>query len=130
MKTENARTPAEIVAAVTGAPALRHAVAVYVPSTYRDKPAPAEAVEEAVAYTLREMSALFGGATAYTARGAWIDAHGALIEEAVTVCRSFAAAVTDDDAAAVAEIAARIREAMRQDAVTIEIDGAAGFIAG
>lgn len=122
-------TPAELIARATRAPALHHAVAVYVPSTYRDKPAPAAAVEEAVAYTLRELAARFGGATAYTARGAWIDARGALIEEAVTVCRSFAETVTPEDADAVAEIAERIREEMQQDAVTIEIDGAAGFIA-
>lgn len=122
-------TAAEAVVAITAGPALLHRVAVTVPSTCGpDTPADAETVARWIAYTMRELSAACGGCTAVNGSGAWIDGSGRLICEAVTVCTSYTDAITAETVRAVREIAEAVRAGMDQDAVTVEIDGAAGFV--
>lgn len=122
-------TAAEAVAAITAGPALLHRVAVTVPSTCGpDTPADAETVARWIAYTMRELSAACGGCTAVNGSGAWIDGSGRLITEAVTVCTSYTDSITAETVRTVREIAEAVRSGMDQDAVTIEIDGATGFV--
>lgn len=122
-------TPAELIAAITGESALTHSVSITVPGTSGpDTPATAETVQFWKSYTMRELSAIFGGCTATPGAGAWIDGNGKLISETVTVCTSYAADVTPEDAQHVKRIAETLRAGMDQDAITVTIDGAAGFI--
>lgn len=123
-------TPAELIAAITGDSALTHSVSITVPGTSGpDTPATAETIQFWRNYTVKELSAIFGGCTATPGAGAWIDGTGKLISESVTVCTSYAAAVTPEDAQHVKRIAETLRAGMGQDAITITIDGAAGFVA-
>lgn len=123
-------TAAELIAAITGDSALTHSVSITVPSTSGPStPATPETVNFWKSYTMRELSAVFGGCTATPGAGAWIDGTGKLISENVIVCTSYAADVTPEDAQHVKRIAETLRAGMDQDAITITIDGAAGFVA-
>lgn len=75
---------------------LNHRVTIYVPSTYEGNKPARRMARKATAHTARVFSALFGGATATTAR---------VIDTARALCRW-----------------------MKQEAVTVEIDGTLQFV--
>lgn len=101
---------------------LPHRVAVYVPSTQ----GPAETTDNAKQgqRVARELSEMFGGATATTARGFWVSDAAGLVAESVTIVY---ASCTDkqyhEQVPEVIRIAQRIKEEMQQEAVSIELDG-------
>jgi len=100
---------------------LAHRIAIYVPTA----DANGSAVDSAayVERTLSELSALFGGATAQAAQGAWNGANG-LVREDITICYSFADALSDDALRKIAALADRIKTDLDQESVALEVDGA------
>jgi len=102
-------------------------VSIYVPSTYNVK----EEVDntEQVRRVIKELSLLFGGATASNAVGGWVTESGDTIIEHVTIVYSFCTSEqlnTKFDK--VYEIAERIKKEMEQEAVTLEINGQVKFV--
>lgn len=102
-------------------------VSVYVPSTYNVS----EEVDnsEQVRNVIKELSVLFGGATASNAVGGWIADDGSTIIEHVTIVYSFCTSEQlnnhfDD----VYAIAMRIKKEMQQEAVTLEVNGQVKFV--
>lgn len=102
-------------------------VSIYVPSTVNVS----EAVDnsEQVKRVIKELSLLFGGATASEAVGGWVAESGETILERVTIVYSFCTSAQlrehfDD----VYNIAERIKNEMSQEAVTLEINGQVKFI--
>lgn len=114
--------PVRLTVEQFGGVQLPHRVAVYVPSTQ----GPAENTDnsEQVQRVARELSEMFGGATATTARGFWVSDSAGLVAEAVTIVY---ASCTDrqyhEQVPEVIRIAQRIKEEMKQEAVSIELDG-------
>lgn len=106
---------------------LTHKISIYVPSTIEvnTKIDNSEQVEK----TLVFLSGLFGGATSYNARGAWLSSSAGLVLENVTICYAF----TDRrgkrlNRTAVLDYAAKLRDDMKQDAISVEIDGRLQFV--
>lgn len=101
---------------------LPHRVAVYVPST-QDVNHAADNAEQ-VQRVARELSEMFGGATATTARGFWVSDSAGLVAESVTIVY---ASCTDkqyhEQVPEVLRIAQRIKAEMQQEAVSVELDG-------
>jgi hypothetical protein len=104
-------------------------VAVYVPSTLKgNQPAPPELIEKWVRASKIKMAGLFGGFTTLTGQGGWLsDTHG-LIEETVTMVRSF----TDEEGlkriGEVKELAKQMAIEMEQEAISVEVAGELNFI--
>lgn len=102
-------------------------VAIYVPSTIN-------VTEETdnrkqVLNVIRRLSEMFGGATASDAVGGWVSQSGEVIVEKVKVVYSFCTTsqLKDriDDILAICE---DIKNEMKQEAVTLEINGQVKFI--
>lgn len=96
-------------------------VAVYVPSTIDA----VEAVEnrQAVEYVAGFLSDLFGGATAQPASGYWKSAvHGLIAEEVTIVYSNARPADIENNADRIAALASWIKQEMKQEAVSIEIN--------
>ena len=102
-------------------------VSIYVPSTQNVN----EEVDntEQVKSVIRELSGLFGGATATQAVGGWVSESGETILERVTIVYSFCTSEQlrehFDDVYAIAQ---RIKEEITQEAVTLEINGQVKFV--
>jgi hypothetical protein len=103
-----------------------HSVAVYVPSTLDVNQSANNAAQ--VADTLARLSGIFGGCTASDVKGAWISDTSGLIVENVTICKSYASSLGDGELEEVYSIANQIRMDMRQEAVSVEIDGTLYFV--
>lgn len=108
---------------------LQHKVAIIIPSTINtNADAPQEVVGKWLQAAKVKFARLFGGFTAHKACGGWVSAEHGLIEEKVTVVSSF----TDDDGLSfledVRDFAARMAEAMGQEAVSVEVDHRLEFI--
>lgn len=98
-------------------------VAVYVPGT---NGANTEADNsEYIKRTAAQLSEFFGGATAQECRGFWVsDIHG-LIEEKTTVIYSNATpADLEAHAADILTIAETLKEELKQEGISVEINGA------
>ncbi len=97
-------------------------VAIYVPST-TDTDQPTDnrhQVEEVAA----KLSAMFGGATATEARGYWVSQSAGLVGEAITIVYSNAAAEDiERHGAEIVAICQKIKREMKQEAVSLEING-------
>lgn len=77
-------------------------------------------VEEVAA----KLSAMFGGATATEARGYWVSQSAGLVGEAVTIVYSNAAAEDiERHGAEIVAICHKIKREMKQEAVSLEING-------
>ena len=106
---------------------FRHSFRIYVPSTVDvDSPVDSSA---AVSGCLSFLSGLFGGATALHASGAWVSDSAGLVLENVTICYAF----TNlrgllRGRRAVLAYAKDLRDEMKQDAVSVEIDGRLYFV--
>lgn len=102
-------------------------VSIYVPST-NDVNVPCDN-SEIVKRTIGELSDLFGGATATAAVGGWKSENGETVLEHVTIVYSFCKSdCLDDNFDRVYAICTRIKEEMRQEAVTLEINGQVSFV--
>jgi hypothetical protein len=112
--------------ALRGLTALTNKVAIYVPGT---NGANTQATNDYwVDMALETLSEQFGGATAQAVTGAWVsDEHG-LIKEQTTVVYANASEVTDDNMNQVVGFAIAMCEALSQEAVAIEHNGAMYFV--
>ena len=100
---------------------------VYVPSTYEitkkinNKPF--------VKQVSKAMARLFGGATAYKAQGSWIAENKQLVNEDITIIKSYCDNETfSKSQSKVVAIAKALAEAMKQEAVSIETAEGLQFI--
>jgi len=106
---------------------LTHKFSIYVPSTI-DVNTTTDNTEK-VRETLVFLSGLFGGATSTAASGAWVSPSAGLVVEDVTICYAFCTFFQMlKNRRTVKQFAARIREEMKQDAVSVEIDGKLMFV--
>lgn len=106
----------------------RH-IAVYIPSTIHDQPADERIRRMVYNRVTKRMSSSFGGFTATPATGGWYSEDlGKVIEEDVLIVKSYHD--MDQNAAfdIAAEIAAWIKKAMLQEAVTIEDNRGIEFV--
>ncbi len=106
---------------------LRHSFKIYVPGTVSvDRPVDSSA---AVAGCLSFLSGLFGGATSTAARGAWVSESAGLVIEDVTICYAFTSFWGFiRRRGAVLDYAKKLRDDMKQEAVSVEIDGRLYFV--
>ena len=106
---------------------LRHRVAVYVPGTNGVNTAADNA--RYVQMAAATLSNLFGGATATPAIGYWMSDAAGLVEEKTTVVYAYAAgADLERGLDVVIDFCADMRGDLRQEAVSLEIDGSLYFI--
>lgn len=108
---------------------LNHRIVVYVPSTY-DGDKPARMMQRrATKKAARRLSQLFGGATQTKALGYWVSSEKGLISERQNIV--FSACTEQDKESkqeAVLTFARALCKWMKQEAVTVEIDGELQFI--
>lgn len=117
-------------AALRGRFCLSHRVTVYVPSTV-DAVAGAGAakIRENKEKTAETLSRLFGGATETYGRGYWISSEYGLIREEVSpIYSNCTAEQLETNAAAVIRLCEFLRDDMRQECISLEIDGKLYFI--
>lgn len=106
---------------------LAHIFKIYVPSTMDVNTTTDNT--EAVRKTLEFLSNLFGGATSTPARGAWVSNSAGLVLEDVTICYAFCTlAAKLRNRRNIMEYAAKLRDDMRQEAISVEIDGRLYFV--
>lgn len=102
-------------------------VAIYVPSTINVSEETDN--RKQVLNVIRRLSEMFGGATASDAVGGWVSQTGDVIVEKVKVVYSFCTTgqLKDriDDILAICE---DIKNEMKQEAVTLEINGQVKFV--
>ncbi len=108
---------------------LQHKVAIIVPSTVNGSElASRQLVNQWVKAAKLKFARMFGGFTSHVANGGWVSEQHGLIEESVTVVSSF----TDSEGLRfiedVKEFAARMAEAMGQEAVSVEVDHSLEFV--
>ena len=102
-------------------------VSVYVPST-TDVYVSCDNTEQ-VKRVITELSRMFGGATASKAVGGWVCASGETVLEEVTIVYSFCnSEQLAEHFESVYAICERIKNDMKQEAVTLEINGQVKFI--
>lgn len=102
-------------------------ISIYVPSTV-DVNKPIEN-EGFVREILGKLSDMFGGATASAAIGGWRCANGSVVVEDVTIVYSFCSSeLLREKASEILAICEDIKTRMRQEAVTLEINGQCKFI--
>lgn len=106
---------------------LTHKFSIYVPSTTNVNEHTDNAKQ--VTAALSFLSSLFGGATAASARGAWLSDSAGLVLENVTICYAFCSlAEKIKNRSKVLEYAAKLRDEMKQEAISIELDGRLIFV--
>ena len=106
---------------------LSHSIKIYVPGTVNVNCAVDNTA--AVNGCLSFLSGLFGGATSQAARGAWVSESAGLVLEDVTICFSFCSlGGLLKNRSAVLQYAKTIRDDMKQESVSVEIDGRLYFV--
>lgn len=104
-------------------------VSVYVPSTQHAKAITRAAHKHAVQHVAAAFSKVLGGATAYPARGYWQSESAGLIEESITIVRSY---YVPGQAAEALELchalAIDLKSTLQQEAVTIETNDGIEFV--
>ena len=108
---------------------LKHKISIFVPSTYEGNK-PAKRMQKSIVKKAAvRFSRLFGGATAQEAHGFWISSEKGLIAEKQMIVYSNC---TESDkvskSEAVRTFARAVCKLMKQEAVTVEIDGVMEFI--
>ena len=102
-------------------------VSIYVPSTVNIKQRINN--DKQVMAIIKQMSLLFGGATSYKCTGGWIANNGDIVTEQVNIVYSFCDKKSlKDNLSKVINICQQIKKDMKQEAVTLEINGKAAFI--
>ena len=106
---------------------LSEKIAVYVPSTYDGN---REMIDNSayVQQVMKELAELFGGSTAYQASGAWISEEKGLIIENITIVYSYCDILTNEKIDDVIKICEYIKEEMKQEAISLEINNKLYFI--
>lgn len=108
---------------------LRSRVAVYIPSTVDAVGSAGSLSEKMTETAAARLSELFGGATISLAAGAWMSAEHGLIREQVTIVYSYCTEEQLEQAAQeVRSLAEMVRDEMRQEAVSVEINNTLYFI--
>jgi hypothetical protein len=106
---------------------LDHFFAIYVPSHTRegtpfDNTAVVEQVETSFAQT-------FGGSTSYLARGSWLTSNGALIQDNITVVKSFTTKeVFTKQTFHITSLAEELKIELNQEAVSLETQNGLTFV--
>lgn len=106
---------------------FRHSFRIYVPSTVDVN----KAVDNSAAVSgcLSFLSGLFSGATALRASGAWVSDSAGLVVENITICYAFTNLYgLLRGRRAVLAYAKDLRDSMKQEAVSVEIDGRLYFV--
>ena len=104
-----------------------HSFRVYIPSTVDVNNSVNNSA--AVAGCLSFLSSRFGGATAIDASGAWVSESAGLVLEKVTICYAFCGLRAFlRGRRAVLDYAKKVRDEMKQEAVSVEIDGRLYFV--
>ena len=106
---------------------LNSKVAIYVPSTMNVN----EECDNTqyVKNTIKQLSTWFGGATATPAIGGWVSAAGEVVVENMSIVYSFCTTEKlQEYAADIIELCKTIKHEMRQEAVTLEINGQVKFV--
>lgn len=106
---------------------LNSKVAIYVPSTINvnDECNNTQYVKS----TIKQLSTWFGGATATPAIGGWVSAAGEVVVENVSIVYSFCTTEKlQEYAADIIDLCKTIKHEMRQEAVTLEINGQVKFV--
>ena len=102
-------------------------VSVYVPSTVNVNQRINN--NKQVMAIIKQMSLLFGGATSHKCVGGWIADNGDIVTEKVNIVYSFCDKKSlNNNLANVINICQQIKKEMKQEAVTLEINGKATFI--
>ena len=105
---------------------LKNKVSIYVPSTYRDQPAPDNVVKFYVNNTLKELSKMYGGATATDAIGSYYSKDlDKLITEPVTICYSYCDSYDLEKLRAICE---ELKTVFIQESISLEINNTLEFI--
>lgn len=102
-------------------------VSVYVPSTVNVN----ESVDNSaqVMDVITKLSKLFGGATASKAVGGWVCENGQTVVENVTIVYAFCTSEQlNNNIDEVIAICENLRDSMKQEAISLEINGQLGFI--
>ena len=106
---------------------LSHCFKIYVPGTV-DVNTVIDSSKQ-VENTLSFFSGLFGGATSYNARGAWVSSSAGLVLENVSICVGFCSlAQKIRFRRAVVDYCRGLCRSMSQDCISLEIDGRLYFI--
>lgn len=120
--TKQATVKQELQELLAQAGALQDYVAIYVPSTMH--------IDQAVDNTkeldkvIGELSSKYGGCTCTKAQGAWYSpTRQGIVREEVTIVRSNIAQATADDFEFMKRLALDLKDAMKQESVTVEING-------
>lgn len=102
-------------------------VSIYVPSTVDvNKPVNNE---EKVLETIKELSTIFGGATASNAFGGWVSKTGEVVTEKNTIVYSFCSSEQlSTNIEQIYSICQRLKSDMKQEAITLEINGQVKFV--
>ena len=99
---------------------LTNSVAVYVPNTTGSLLTDNSVYTQAIAAIF---SRLFGGATVAESVGYWQDDTGKLIQEPVSIVKSFSDSLTiESHSLQLAIIANYLKTVLRQEAISVEID--------
>ena len=102
-------------------------VSVYVPSTVNVDQRINN--KKQVVSIIKQMSLLFGGATSYECVGGWVADNGDIVTEQVNIVYSFCDKKSlNNNLANVINICQQIKKDMKQEAVTLEVNGKATFI--
>ena len=105
---------------------LSHKVTVYIPGT-NGVYAEADNSEYAEkAATL--LSSLYGGATRQENIGYWESEGGALVKEKIITVFAFASVLTDETIEQVINFCENMKDDLKQEAISLEIDGNLYFI--
>ena len=108
---------------------LNHRICVFIPSTV-DGNKPAKRLQKKVTKkAAKRFSLLFGGSTAQEATGFWNSPEKGLIQEKqILIFSNCTEADKTSKSEAVKTFAKAVCKFMRQEAVTVEIDGTLQFI--
>lgn len=108
---------------VFGGQVMDNRVGLYVPSTQAGSlPLKRDTAEMFVNRSIRFLSEHFGGATAISAKGGWIDRSGHLVTEEVTLVYAFAGSLTSADLEQIKAYALELKADMGQEAIAVEIN--------
>lgn len=113
-----------------GLPCLPAKVSLFIPTTMHDKPAPAQVVKDQRERVAEAFSRYFGGFNEVEGRGGWYSEqlHCLIVEEVYIVSAHASPAALAKCLPAIINLAALIGLTMKQEAVSLEVDGKLYFI--
>ncbi|MFG3611434.1 hypothetical protein [Rummeliibacillus stabekisii] len=93
---------------------MSNKISVYIPSTEENR--------AMVNRTLFLLSELFGGATVIDGQGSWISDSNELVIEKLNIVYSYTDTLEDDRLFKVIDFAKEIKQEMKQEAISVEIN--------